>query len=73
MHAVFTLFHFNPNTSCIFNLYTNKASYLDWKNIAFIQCFIFFTHAANATQLINVEATIGRARAASKRFALKYR
>lgn len=44
------------------------------KILLFIQLFIsfFFTHAANAAQVISVEATISGARVVFKTFALKY-
>lgn len=72
MHAVFILFNFNQNTSCIFNLYTNKSKISGLEKYRFHPGLIFFTHAATATQLISVEATIVRARVVSKTLALKY-
>lgn len=63
----------STKTLHVYLIYTQtKARFPDWKNIAFIQFLFFFTHAATATQLINVEATIVRARVVSKRLALKY-
>lgn len=52
MHAVFILFNFNQNTSCIFNLYTNRGRYLGWKNIAFIQ-FLFFFYTCSKCNTAN--------------------
>lgn len=57
-------------------------SHVDWKNTAatalcmsvWAEVFIqgFFTHAANKTQIISVEATISGPRAPSKTIALEY-